>query len=116
MAPQSEVGRDGTIGGEKALGLTWGFELVHEPFPLAGRLVGVFCSIIEGAVLPLFDTGQDLTQSRPIALELIRDDHPRHIRQALEEFAEKSLRCLLIPSILYQVSRMWTSWSTARQR
>jgi hypothetical protein len=52
----------------------------------------------------MFNTGQDLAQGRTIALELIRDDHPRHIRQAFEQLAEKPLRRLLIPSALFEDS------------
>jgi hypothetical protein len=42
--------------------VSWGFEFTHVSFPLPGRLVGIFRTIIEVAVLPMFDTGQDLAQ------------------------------------------------------
>jgi hypothetical protein len=42
---------NGVIGGEKALGLTWGFEPLHAPLALAGGLARVFGAIIEVSVL-----------------------------------------------------------------
>jgi hypothetical protein len=50
--------------------------------------VGVFGTVVQIAVLLMFHTGQDLAHGRPIALQLIRDDHPRDIPHALQQFAE----------------------------
>src|SRR5262245_57162512 len=39
VAPRAGVGRDGTIGRQKPLGVPWGFEPTHASFPLSGGLV-----------------------------------------------------------------------------
>src|SRR6266850_542601 len=39
---------------------------------------------------------------RTIAFQFVRDDHPRHIGQPLQELAEESLRSLLIPAALHK--------------
>ena len=46
MAAYSEEILDGIMEGEKPLGVTRGFESAHLPFPLAGRLMRDFSSII----------------------------------------------------------------------
>jgi hypothetical protein len=73
--------RDRAIGREETLGVRGRLEPLHPSFPLAGGLMGVFRTIVQVPVLPMFDTGQELAQGRPLTLELIRDDHPRHIGQ-----------------------------------
>ena len=57
----------GTVGGEEALGVCWGFEALHAPLPLARGLVEVFRTIVEVAVLAMLHAGQDLALGRPIA-------------------------------------------------
>jgi hypothetical protein len=46
--------------------------------------------------------GQDFPFGRAVALELIRNDDPRHVLQALEQLAEKLLRRLLVAAALHQ--------------
>ena len=55
-----EVLGDGAIGREKALGVTRGFKPLHTLFPLAGRLVRVFCAAVEIPVLPMFHPWKNL--------------------------------------------------------
>ena len=44
----------------------------------------VLTAVVEIATLAVFDPRQDLTLRRAVALQLIRDDDPRDIPQALE--------------------------------
>src|SRR5919197_6016659 len=59
-------------------------------------------AVVEITALPVFHPGQDLALGRTVALELIRDDHPWHVLQALEQRAEKFLRGLLVAPALHQ--------------
>jgi hypothetical protein len=97
MTPRAEVLGNQPIGGEDTLGLPWGLESLHPSFPLTRGLGGVFGTVVQIAVLPMVHTRQDLTQGRTIALKLIRDDHPRHISQALQWLAEELSRRFVIP-------------------
>jgi hypothetical protein len=56
VASQSEVLGDGTIRGEKALGVPWPPNSLHTPLPLARRLVGAFGAVGKIAVLAMFYT------------------------------------------------------------
>src|SRR5215831_16255315 len=62
----------------------------------------ILTAVVEIATLAVFDPGQDLALGRAVALELIRDDHPWHVLQALEQLAKKLLRCLLVAAALHQ--------------
>jgi hypothetical protein len=53
-------------------------------------------------MLAVLHARQDFPLGRAIAFELIRDDHPWHVGQALEQLAEELLRGLLIPPTLHQ--------------
>jgi hypothetical protein len=102
MPAWSEVLGDGPIGGEKPLCVPSGLESLHAPLPLAGRLVGVLCAVVQVAVLAMLNPRKDFPLRRTVALELIRDDDPRDILTAFEELAEELLRRLLVPSALHQ--------------
>jgi hypothetical protein len=78
------------------------FEALHAIFALPRRPVRVLTAIIEGAALPMFHAGQDLPFGRAITLELVRDDHPWNVLQALEQLAKKLLRGLFVPPTLHQ--------------
>lgn len=82
--------------------MTGGLESHHAPLSLAGRLVRILGTVVEIPVLAVFHTGQDFAQRRPRAFQLIRDNHPRHAGQTLEQLAEKPLRRLLISPALYE--------------
>ena len=45
---------DRTIGGKEPLYLTRRLKALHPPLALASRLVRVFCTVIEGAMLAMF--------------------------------------------------------------
>ena len=60
MPARAEGLGDGTIGGEKALGLAWGFEPLPVSLARARGRVGVFGAIITIPVLAMFDPGEEL--------------------------------------------------------
>jgi hypothetical protein len=62
--------------------------------------MGVLRTVIEIPVLAVLYTWQEFSLRRAIAFELIRDEDLGHVDQALEEFAEKLLRRLLVPAAL----------------
>src|SRR4030095_5487193 len=88
--------------GQKALGVPRRLEPLHTIFTLPRRPVRVLAAIIEVAALPMFYSGQDLALGRAVALQLIRDDDPRDIPQALEQLAKELLRRVLIAPALNQ--------------
>jgi hypothetical protein len=51
MPSRSEMLGEGTIRGEKPLGVPWRLEPLNAPLPLACRLVGIFGAVVEIAML-----------------------------------------------------------------
>jgi hypothetical protein len=64
--------------------------------------MGVLTPVIEVATLPVFHPGQDLALRCPVALQLIRDDRPWHVLQALEQCAKELLGGVLVAAALHQ--------------
>src|SRR5262245_998779 len=62
----------------------------------------VLTAVVAIAALAMLHPWQYLALRRTVALQLVRNDDPRHVLQALQQLAEKLLRCLLIPSALDQ--------------
>ena len=102
VAPRLEVLGNRSVRGEKALRVSWRLEPLHAPLPLARRLVGVLRSIIQVAVLSMFDTGQYLAHRSTIAPQLIRDDDSRDVCQSLEQLAEELLGRVRVSPALHQ--------------
>src|SRR5919202_6605816 len=102
MPPWSKVLGDRTVRGEKPLRMAGGFEPLHAIFSLACGAMRVLTAVIEGATLAMFHPGQDLPFGRAITLELVRDDHPWHVLQALEQLAKELLRRVLVAAALHQ--------------
>jgi hypothetical protein len=102
MPSWTEVLGDGPIGGEEPLGLAGRLEPLPPWFALTRRLMGVLGAIVERAVLAMCHTGHDLAVGGTVALQRIRDDHPRNILAALEQLAEEFLGRLLVPPTLDQ--------------
>jgi hypothetical protein len=100
MPPRLEVLREGTIRREEALGVTRGFEPLQAPLSLAGGLMGMFRTVVEVAVLAMFDAGQEFPLGRSLTLEFSRHDHARHVPAPFEELAETLLRGLLVSTAL----------------
>src|SRR5499427_6641661 len=90
------------IRGQEALGMPGGLEPLHAMLPLARRPMGVLTPVIEIATLAMFHPGGDLPFGRAITLELVRDDHPWHVLQALEQLAKELLRRVLVAAALHQ--------------
>ena len=90
------------LGRKKTLGVTRGFTPLHASLPLAGRLVGLCCAGIEGAVLAVLHARQDRPFGRAIALSRVGHDDPRHLRPPLQERAAASLRRPLLPPSLHE--------------
>lgn len=61
-----------------------------------------FSPVIETFVLAMLDTRDDLRFCCGIALQLIGDQHPWCVTQALEELAEKAFCCLPVAPTLHQ--------------
>src|SRR5215813_1583595 len=102
MSSRSEMLGDRTIGSQEALRMTCGLKPLHAILALTRWPMGVLTPVIEIATLAVFDPGQYLPLGRAITLELIRDDHPWHVLQTLEQLAEKLLRRVLIASVLHE--------------
>ena len=79
MPARAEVLRDGTIGGKEPLGLTERLKPLHATLALTSRLVRVFCTVIEVAMLAMFHPWQALARGGSVALEFIGDNHARHV-------------------------------------
>jgi hypothetical protein len=102
MPSGSEVLRDGTIGGEGALGLPCRFEPLRPPLALAGGLVGVFRAIIEVSVLAVFHAGQHLPLRGRIAFQPVGDDDSRDVKTGFEQLPKKLLGGCFVAATLCQ--------------
>jgi hypothetical protein len=91
MTPRAEVLRDGPIRGQKPLGVFCGRKSLHAPFPLARRLVRVFRAAVQLAMLAMLHARQELVLGRPIALQLVCDDHAGDVPTAFEQFTKALL-------------------------
>src|SRR5262249_45029533 len=95
MSSRSEVLGDWTIGRQEPLRMTRRLKPLHAIFSLGRGAMRILTAVIEVATLPMFHSWQDLALRRAVALELIRDDHPWHVLQPLEQLA-KELLCRLL--------------------
>src|SRR5262249_35440530 len=102
MPSRSKVLGNGAIRRQKPLGMPGRFEALHAIFALPRGPMGVLTAVIEVATLPMFHPRQDLALRRAVALELIRDDHPWHVLQPLEQLAKELLRRVLVAAALHQ--------------
>jgi hypothetical protein len=105
MPARTEVLRDGTIGGEKSLGLARGLKPLHVSLALTGRLVRILCAIVEIPMLAMVHRWEQFTLGGCVALQFIGNDHPGHVQQAFEQLAHELLRRPLIPASLDKISR-----------
>ena len=102
MPSRSEVVGNGTIRGQKALSMTRRLQPLHTILTLTRGTMGMLTPVVQRATLAVFDPGQDLPFGRAVALQLIRDDHPWHVLQPLEQLAKELLRRVLIAPALDQ--------------
>src|SRR5215510_10837121 len=80
-----------TIRGQKALGMSRRLQPLHPILTLARRPMRVLTPVVEVPTLTVFNPRQDLPFGRAVALQLIRDDHPRYVLQALEQLTKNAL-------------------------
>jgi hypothetical protein len=117
MSFGSEMVRDGTKGGKKALRMARGFETPHSALSLPGWLVRVFCSIVQAFVLAMLDSWQDFLLCGGIARQFVCDDHPWDILESFEQFPKELLRGFRGSRRLWtRISSTLPCWSTARHR
>jgi hypothetical protein len=102
MPSGSEGLRDGTIGGEEALGLPCRFEPLHPPLTLAGGLVGIFRTIIEVPVLAVFHAGQHLPLRGRIAFQPVGDNDSRDVPTGFKQLPKKLLGGCFVAATSYQ--------------
>ena len=86
------------MGGENALGRAGGPEPRHRSLSLSSRRVGQRGAVVQPRVLAVLDARHPRLASRFVAFEWVGDDHPRHVTQALEAFAEEALGSALVAS------------------
>ena len=70
---------------QQPLGLPRRGEAFHHPFPDPGRLMGVLGPVVEVLPAAIGHRRQKLAVSDLIAGQLVGDNHPRHLSQALEQ-------------------------------
>jgi len=58
--------------------------------------------VVEIPALPVFDAGYNLSLRGGVAAQLVRDDHPRHVSQPLQQLAEEPFGCLRAAPALYE--------------
>lgn len=102
MASWAEVLGDGAIRREEALGVPWRLEALHPPFSLARQLVGVLGAVVQVAMLPMLDTGEEVPLRRAVAFQLVGDERPWRVRQAFEQLPEELFGRMLVPPTLHQ--------------
>src|SRR5713101_245649 len=102
MPSWSEVLGNRSICRQKTLGMARRFEPLHATLPLARRPMRILTPVVEIVTLAMFHPWQYLPLRCTVALQLVRNDHTRHIHQPLEQLAEEFLRGLLVTSALYQ--------------
>jgi len=88
----------GAMGGENALGMAGGPEPRHRSLSLSSRRVGQRGVVVQPRVLAVLDARHPRLASCFVAFEWVGDDHPRHVTQALEVFAEEALGSALVAS------------------
>src|SRR5215510_1492948 len=102
MPSWSEVLGNGPERRQKTLRMTRRLKPLHAIFSLACGTMRVLTAVVEIAALAVFDPGQDLALRRPVALELIGDNHLWHVLQPLEQLAKELFGRLLITPALDQ--------------
>jgi hypothetical protein len=69
MSARPEVLRDGTIGREEPLGLSWRREPLHAPRPLAGGLMEMLGVVVQVAMPTTCYTGESVALRRAVAFQ-----------------------------------------------
>ena len=77
IAAEVKEGVDLSVGGEETLGLPGRLEPLHLPFSSARGLMGVLRPVVQSLMLPMLNTGHDLSPGRPVAAQLVGDQEAR---------------------------------------
>ena len=80
MPPRAKVLGNGTIRGQKALGMPRRLEPLHAILTLTRRTIRILTPVVQIATLAVFDPGQELPLRRAVALELIGEENARFHR------------------------------------
>src|SRR5262245_64366001 len=102
MPSRAKVLGDGAISRQKALGMSRRLKPLHAIFALACGAMRVLATIIEVTTLAMLDPGRDLALGRAITLELVRDNHPWDVLQALAQLTKKLLGGLFVAPALHE--------------
>src|SRR5262245_24339616 len=81
-----------------------GLEPLHPILALASGPMRILTAVVEITTLAVFHLGPDLSLRCPVALQLLRDEHPWHVLEPFEQLAEKLLRRLLVASVAPQLT------------
>ena len=102
MPSEADVWSDGAVRCKESLGVPCRRQSWPPPFPLAGRLVGVFRAVRQIAMRAVLHARQEVPLRRPIAFPRLREDDAWHRRQALEQRTEELVRSLRLPPALHE--------------
>jgi len=98
VPPRSQVVGDGTRRGEAALGRSGGLPPVPPPLPLARGLLRMLGAVVPRALWPRFHPGPHRVRGGAIAWQLVGDEHPGHVGEALAPLAAERLRGVRVPT------------------
>jgi hypothetical protein len=111
-----EMGRYHTERGQEPLCTTGRAELFHGALPHPGGLVGVLGPVVQVLRLAMLNRSQHATSRRLVAAQLVGDQHPGHVLQALEKLAKNLVAARVSRRDVTKMSSALPSWSTARHR
>ena len=97
-----EVRRDAAERGQEPLRVPGRGEAFHRPLALPGRLMRVLGPVVQILRPPVLHRRHHLAVRHLVAGELVGDEHPRHVPQALEQFAEELLGGHRVSARLHQ--------------
>ncbi len=86
-----KVRRDAAERRQEPLRVPDRLEAFHRPLALPGRLVGVLGAVVQVLRPAMLHRRHELAVRHLVAGELVGDDHPGHVPQALEQSAEELL-------------------------
>ena len=102
MPPGAEMLGNGAIRGQESLGMTRRLKPLHAILTLTRGTMGILTPVVQITTLAMLHPRQDVALRRAITLELVREDHPWHVLQALEQLAKKLLGRVLVAPTLHQ--------------
>ena len=92
MAAWAKVRSNDSVHLNEALGVPNGLEPSHSPLPLTRRFMRVLSPIVQVPVLSMSNAGDDDPFSRPVAAQLVRNDHERFATSGPQQLTKESDR------------------------